>query len=194
MSRRESRLTAFAVAGLVAATTLSFAQQQGQGSQNQRAVSNQDMRFVEEAAAGGMMEVELGRLAAQRAVSDDVKTFAQRMVEDHTRANQQLLQVATRIGVTLPQDLPADKKSHRDMLAQATGTEFDRAYMSHMVKDHEKTVKDFQQQAQKGDNQAVRTFAQQTLPTLRQHLELAQSLAAQVGAQDHGGHHDPGNP
>lgn len=191
MSQRTRNFTALAIAGLLAVTTPAFAQQ-GQGSQSKRAVSNQDMKFVEEAAVGGMMEVDLGRLAAERAVNDDVKAFARRMVEDHTKANQQLLQVAAQTGITLPQDIPADKKQHRDMLAKATGAEFDRMYMSHMVKDHQKTVKEFEKQAQKGDNQAVRTFAQQTLPTLRQHLELAQSLAAQVGAQDHSGHQGHG--
>jgi putative membrane protein len=145
--------------------------------------TKQDEHFVHEAAAGGMMEVELGRLAAERAASAEVKAFGQRMVTDHGKANQQLMQIATSKGITLPKALPADKQQERDMFARLSGAEFDRMYMQHMVKDHKKDVSELEKQAEKGTDAALRSFAQQTLPTLREHLTLAQSLAGKQAAQ-----------
>jgi putative membrane protein len=139
--------------------------------------AKQDEHFIHEAAAGGMMEVELGRLATERAASADVKAFGQRMVTDHSKANQQLTQIATSKGITLSKALPADKQQERDRFARLSGAEFDRMYMDHMVKDHKKDVSEFEKQAEKGTDPALRTFAQQTLPTLREHLTLAESLA-----------------
>ena len=139
--------------------------------------ANQDEHFVHDAAADGMMEVELGRLAAERAASADVKAFGQRMVTDHSKANQQLMQIATTKGITLPKALPADKQRERDMFARLSGAEFDRMYTDHMLKAHKKDVAEFEKQAEKGTDPALRTFAQQTLPTLREHLTLAESLA-----------------
>jgi putative membrane protein len=145
--------------------------------------ANQDEHVIHEAAAGGMLEVELGRLAAERAASADVKAYGQRMVTDHGKANQQLMQVATSKGITLPKALPADMQRERDMFARLSGAEFDRMYMDHMVKDHKKDVSEFEKQAEKGTDPAVRTFAQQTLPTLREHLTLAEGLAGKQAAQ-----------
>jgi len=138
---------------------------------------NPDEHFVHEAAAGGMLEVELGRLAAERASSAEVKAFGQRMVTDHGKANQQLTRIASSKGMTLARALPADKQRERDMFARLSGAEFDRMYMDHMLKEHKKDVAEFEKQAEKGTDPAIRSFAQQTLPTLREHLTLAESLA-----------------
>lgn len=159
---------------------------QGQG-QGQGSLSAQDRKFVMDAAQGGMVEVELGRLASERATNAEVKAFARRMVDDHTTANERLKQVAQEKNVTLPTELAAEHKQHRDKLSQATGAEFDRLYMSHMVKDHEKTVAEFEKETKNGQDPAVRAFAQQTLPTLREHLQMTHQLATKVGA-DHSGH------
>lgn len=144
-------------------------------------LSHQDRKFIEEAAQGGMMEVELGQLAAQKAASAEVRQFGQRMVQDHGQANQKLMQVASQVGVTVPKTLPVSMRNEKEKLSRLSGAEFDRMYMSHMLKDHQKDVKEFEKTSQKGDNAAIRSFAQQTLPTLRQHLEMAQDLAAAVG-------------
>ncbi|MFP5284498.1 MAG: DUF4142 domain-containing protein [Thermoanaerobaculia bacterium] len=183
MSKRT--LPAIAAAGLLALAP-AFAQNQGSshtghgahGSTIETGHANPDEHFIHEAAAGGMMEVELGRLAAERAASPEVKAFGQRMVTDHGKANQQLMTIAASKGMTLPRELPAGMQRERDLLARMSGAEFDRMYMHHMVKDHKKDVAEFEKQAEKGTDLAVRTFAQQTLPTLREHLTLAESLAA----------------
>jgi len=181
MTKKTSLMTAVAVAGLLAVLAPAFAANDNTQS---------DQKFALEAAQGGMMEVELGRLATQKAASQAVKDFGQRMVTDHGKANTQLMQIASQKGISLPKALPANMKQERDKLAGLSGAEFDRMYMSHMVKDHEKDVKKFEMEAEKGNDPALRSFAQETLPTLRQHLELARSVAAQVGAGhgDHGHH------
>jgi len=150
--------------------------------------SMQDDMFFATAARGGMMEVELGRLAAQKAASQAVKDFGQRMVTDHGKANQQLQQIAAQKQLRLPGSLPPNMQQERDKIAALSGAEFDRMYMSHMVKDHEKDVQEFEKQVEKGKDPEFRAFAEKTLPVLRQHLELARSVAAQVGAghENHG--------
>ena len=180
MTKRTSTMAAVAVAGLLAVLAPAFAAND---------TMKPDQKFAMEAAQGGMMEVDLGQLATQKGASQAVKDFGQRMVTDHSKANQELEQIATQKGMSLPTALPADMKQEREKLAAASGAEFDRMYMSHMLKDHEKDVKEFEKQAQKGNDPALKSFAEKTLPTLREHLELAKTVAAQVGA-DHGhGHH-----
>lgn len=169
MSKRAAFI-AFAAAGLLALVP-AFAQDQGTGQ------ASQDEKFVLQAAAGGMMEVELGHLAMERAASAEIKAFGQRMITDHGRANQQLMQIAGSKGMTLSRELPADMQRERDRLARLSGAEFDRMYMQHMVKGHSRDVAEFEKQAEQGTDPAVRSFAQQTLPILREHLTLAESLA-----------------
>lgn len=190
-------IPAIAAASLLALTP-AFAQNQGtsteghgahgstidpKGTAHDHAHANQDEHFVHDAAADGMMEVELGRLATERAASAEVKAFGQRMVTDHGKANQQLTQIATTKGITLPKALPAEKQRERDMFARLTGAEFDRMYMDHMLKAHKKDVAEFEKVAEKGTDPALRTFAQQTLPTLREHLTLAEGLAGKQAAK-----------
>ncbi len=184
------RITTFAFAGLLAVTPV-FAQSQHQGHMQGHAagqLSNQDQKFVMEAAEGGMMEVELGRLAAQKASSADVKAFGQRMVTDHSKANQQLMDLASSKGITLSKTLSADKQKERDRFASLSGAEFDRMYMSHMLKDHKKDVSEFEKESQKATDTGVRSFAQTTLPVLREHLTLAQSTATKVGVKSEESH------
>lgn len=152
-------------------------------------LSAQDDKFAREAAAGGMAEVALGTLATQKAPAEDIKQFGQRMVTDHTKANQRLMAIVKEKGITVPKELTGEHKVHHEQLSKAKGHDFDRMYLGHMVKAHEKTVKIFEQQAEKGTDASLRAFAQETLPTLREHLKLAQQLATAHGAHaDHGAH------
>ena len=156
-------------------------------------MSAQDHKFAMDAAQGGMAEVELGRLAAQKASNADVKAFGQRMVDDHGKANTQLMQAATSAGMTPPKALDAKHRADMDKLSRLSGAAFDRAYMSHMLMDHKKDVSEFEKQAQNGQDTNLRTFAQQTLPTLREHLRMAQEIGVKVGATNanassHSGH------
>jgi putative membrane protein len=129
--------------------------------------------FVREAAIGGMAEVELGQLAAGKASSDAVKQFAQRMVTDHTKANAELKTLAQSKNLTVPTELDAKHKQTRDTLAALSGAAFDRAYMDQMRKDHHQTVSDFRQQSSSGSDPEVKGWAAKTLPTLQEHMQLA---------------------
>lgn len=137
--------------------------------------SNQDSFFTE-AAQMGLAEVQLSQLALERATSEQVKTFAQQMVTDHTAANQELTALAASKSVTVPTDTDAKHKAAATKLGGMSGTDFDKAYMKQMVKDHEAAVKLFQRQADRSDDADVKAFAAKTLPTLQNHLQMARTL------------------
>jgi putative membrane protein len=141
-----------------------------------RNMSSQDRNFIMDAAMGGMMEVELGRLAVQQGASDAVKQFGQRMVDDHSRANTQLMTTASSKGITLPTELDDKHRQHVTKLSGMSGAEFDRAYVKMMVSDHEKDVSAFEKQSTRGADPDLKAFASSTLPTLQEHLQMARSL------------------
>src|SRR5262249_31929647 len=140
-------------------------------------LSLDDRKFLEEASHGGYAEVQLGKLAAQKAQSKEVKDFGQRMVDDHSKANAQLQQLASKKGLTLPNesDMDSSSRNEYDKLQKLSGADFDREYMRTMVSDHEKDVKEFQTQAESAKDPEIKSFAGSTLPTLEEHLRLAQS-------------------
>ena len=142
-----------------------------------KAKSGADTAFVKEAAMGGLAEVEFGRLASQKAESNDVKQFGQRMVDDHSKANDQLKPIAQQKNVTIPTQLSGKEKTLYDRLSKLSGAQFDRAYMQLMLQDHRKDVGDFRKESQSGKDPDVKQFASQTLPTLEDHLKMAQSTA-----------------
>jgi putative membrane protein len=150
-------------------------------SQESARSSNADHQFVMEAARGGMAEVELGQLASQKAQSDQVKQFAQRMVQDHGKANDELKSLAQQKNITLPTDLDSKHKATHDRLSKLSGAQFDRAYMQDMLQDHRKDVNDFRKESQSGKDPDVKAWAAKTLPTLEEHLRLAQSTSGAVG-------------
>jgi putative membrane protein len=137
-------------------------------------LASADQAFVKEAATGGLMEVELGRLAAEKASNAEVKQFAQRMVDDHGKANQQLSTIAQQKNVQVPTELTGKAKADHDRLSKLSGEQFDRAYMQLMVQDHRKDVGEFRKQSTKAKDADVKSFASQTLPTLEDHLKMAQ--------------------
>jgi putative membrane protein len=109
-----------------------------------------------------------------------VKKFAERMVQDHGKANDQLKQLASSKGLNLPTDLDRSARREHDKLSKLSGADFDREYMKHMVSDHKKDVKEFSDEAKSGKDSDVKQFASSTLPTLQQHLQLAQQTDAAV--------------
>ena len=146
-------------------------------------MTSQDHDFIMDAAMGGMMEVELGRIAAQNGASEAVKQFGQRMVDDHSKANEELMTLATSKGITLPTTLDEKHKEHLTKFSSMTGADFDRAYGKEMLSDHRKDVSEFEKQSTKGTDPDLKAFATKTLPTLREHLQMAESLpGAKSGA------------
>jgi len=146
-------------------------------------MTSQDHDFIMDAAMGGMMEVELGRIAVQNGASEAVKQFGQRMVDDHSKANEELMTLATSKGITLPTTLDEKHKEHLTKFSSMTGADFDRAYGKEMLSDHRKDVSEFEKQSTKGTDPDLKAFATKTLPTLREHLQMAESLpGAKSGA------------
>ena len=145
-----------------------------------------DSKFVMDAAKGGMMEVEMGRMASDHATNPDVKQFAQRMVTDHTKANEELKTIASRKGITLPASIDASEKAKIDKMSKMSGGAFDKAYMDDMVKDHKKDVAEFRKQANGGKDADIKGFASKTLPTLEEHLKMAQDTHAKVAGKSGG--------
>ena len=147
-------------------------------------MSQQDHKWIMETAMGGLKEVELGRIAAQQGTSDAIKQYGQRMVDDHTKANAELMALATSKGMTLPTEL--DEKTRADVtkLTAMTGASFDRAYARMMVNDHRKKVDNFEKQSQRGRDPDLKAFATKTLPTVQEHLQMARALPGAAGAGD----------
>jgi putative membrane protein len=143
-------------------------------------LSASERKFVTEALQGGMAEVELGKLASERASNDAVKQFGQRMADDHGKAGDELKKIAQDKGVTPPSELDAKHKKLHDRLSKLSGAAFDRAYMDEMVKDHRMDVKNFQREANSAKDPDVKSFASKTLPTLQEHLKQAESVHGQV--------------
>jgi putative membrane protein len=140
-----------------------------------------DQTFVMKAARGGLAEVELGKLAEDKATNDQVKQFGKKMVDDHGKANDELKSLAQSKNITLPTDLSAKDKALHDRLSKLSGAAFDRAYMQAMVKDHREDVNEFRTESKSGADPDVKQWAAKTLPTLETHLKLAQDDNKAVG-------------
>ncbi len=138
-------------------------------------LSKVDSMFVMKAAAGGMMEVQGGNLAQTNAMSDRVKGFGMMMVNDHTKANQELASIASSKGLTVPTDLPPAMKKMAESMAKMKGKDFDGHYMTMMVSDHKEDIADFEK-ATKSTDPDISAFATKTLPVLKMHLDSATAI------------------
>ncbi len=143
-------------------------------------ISSDDANFVKDAAQGGLMEVQLGKLAQEKAGNEKVKEFGKRMEQDHSKANDELKKIASDKGMQLSNELDKKHKAKVDKLAKLSGADFDKQYMDAMVSDHKEDIKKFQREADKGKEADLKQFASQTLPILKEHLQLAESTAQQV--------------
>jgi putative membrane protein len=143
-------------------------------------LSNPDSTFANKTAQGGMAEVQLGQLATQKASNPDVKAFGQQMVDDHSKANDEFKEIVSRKGVTLPSGLDAKDQATYNRLSKLEGSAFDRAYMADMVRDHRADIAEFEGEANRGSDTDIKGFASKTLPTLKHHLEMAESAQAKL--------------
>jgi putative membrane protein len=155
--------------------------QQQQGDPNG---AMQDKAFVHEVLQGGMAEVQLGQLAAQKGSSPDVKQFGQKMVDDHTKLGAQMKQVADQMGVKPPKDISKKDKELLSKLQGLSGTQFDNAYIAAMVKDHKKDLDAFKSEAQQGQTPAMQQVAQQDGQIIAQHLQMIQQIAQSHNLMD----------
>ena len=143
---------------------------------NESKVSSDAAGFMKTAAIGGMMEVELGQVAL-KSTNPKVKDFAALMIKDHSKANAELKALATKSGILLPAEYPADDKAHVEMMKKMTGDAFDKHYIAMMVTDHGKTVALFKTGARSREKE-VSDFAKKTLPVIEGHFEKAKAIEA----------------
>jgi putative membrane protein len=149
-----------------------------------------DVKFVNNAARDGEVEVILGNLALENATTEEVKKFGKQMVEDHTQANEELKSIAKSKQAELEKAQASGvKKGERisQKLKKLQGAEFDKGYVGVMVKEHESAVKLFKEESEKGQDADLKAFAAKTLPTLEHHLEMAKELQGKVGKPAGGG-------
>jgi len=136
--------------------------------------------FVSKAAMGGMMEVELGKIAQTNAASNDVKAFGKMMETDHSKANEELKSVAASRNISVPGSMGDMHSNHVKDLSAKTGKDFDKAYIDMMVEDHVNDIEEFKNASTSNADPEVKKFATKTLPTLQKHLEKAKSIKAKM--------------
>lgn len=134
-------------------------------------LSDQDKKFADAAARGGQMEVMMGKLAETNASNPAVKSLGAMMVTDHSKANEELKQIASALHYMLPSSLDTEKQKKYDDLKAKKGSDFDKAYADLMVKDHKEDIEEFKKEASKGTEPSLKSFAAKTLPTLEHHLK-----------------------
>jgi putative membrane protein len=142
-------------------------------------LSPADRAFVAKAAQGGLMEVAAGKLAAQRGLDPAVKAFGRTMATDHAAANDKLKSVAESKQMSLPDSMSPDESAALAKLESLIGTDFDKTYSQMMVKDHVEDISEFENEVKKGQDADIKSFAENTLPTLRHHLMMANQLSSQ---------------
>lgn len=143
------------------------------------AIAEADLSFAEKAASGGMMELDMARMALNQASAQDVRDFAQMILDDHGIAHTELRALARTRSIVLPAvpGVPAQEKINK--LSTKTGPDFDKAYIDMMVSDHEADIAAFEHQSKNGTDEALRDWATRKLPELRHHLDMARELAKQ---------------
>jgi putative membrane protein len=144
------------------------------------ALTAPEKEFLGNAARGGMLEVQLGNLAAQKASNNDVKQFGERMSTDHGQLGQKLQQLALNLGFSLPPDLKPEQQNVVSRLEKLSGKAFDREFMREMVSDHVKDIAEFERAASQATNTDIKQFATEALPTLRDHLKMAREIYAKL--------------
>lgn len=147
------------------------------------ALTTPEKEFMTNAARGGMLEVQLGNMATQKASSNDVKQFGEHMATDHSQLSQKLQQLASNLNFTLPTDLKPEQQALVSRFETLTGKAFDSAYIKEMVNDHIKDISEFERALSQASNADIKQFVNEALPTLRDHLKMAREIAGKLGVK-----------
>jgi putative membrane protein len=143
-----------------------------------------DKAFLKRVAVDNMMQMELGKLAAEKGSSDAVKQYGRKMADDRQKAHEELTQLASKQGVTVPDALDSKHKGKVDKLAKLDGQNFDKAFLKEVTHDNGEDVADFQAEANGGSDAAVKSFATRVLPMIQAHAQMARDIQSGRGAQD----------
>jgi len=169
---------------LLSAATVALAVSLGAHAEAPAKLSHQDKSFMKDAAEGGNAEIEASKIALEKSSSADVKTFAQTMIDDHTKAGTELKSLAEQKGVKVSDTPSLTEKAEIKLLSERKGSSFDQHYADSIgVKAHQDTIKLFQKEVDKGSDADVKAWASKTLLTLQHHLEAAQALKAKTDAE-----------
>jgi putative membrane protein len=175
--------------GLAAVIGIGLAMQPAVGQERTRTSSSgttaahEDVKFIEKAAGVGLFEVQLGKLASERATDPEVKTFGDMMLTDHGKANKELMAVAEQMGVKVLTQLDAEHQAEYSKFTTMKGRAFDQAYIKGMVDDHKKDVDEFKKASETAKDSRLRSFASKTLTVVREHLTKAEQIASRLKAK-----------
>lgn len=145
-------------------------------NENKPTVEKNASDFMTKATSGGILEVQLGQMAQQRAINQRVKDFGLMMIRDHTQGNEELKALAAQKGITVPSTLSDDHQKHVDELAKQNGNDFDKAYMDLMQSDHKEDIKEYTDASEKVDDATIKGFAKKTVPMLQMHLDSVKAI------------------
>lgn len=140
------------------------------------AVEKGDAEFATKAAVGGIAEVEFGKIALTKTVDPQIKAFADMMVKDHGKANEELMNLATGKNITLPTVLDEEHQKKFDELSKLNGKDFDKEYVKIMVDGHKKTLDLMDKEAKDGKNADLAAFASKTSSIVKAHLDMIQKI------------------
>jgi len=171
-------LTALALATQVVVSPVFGADTEMRGQ-----LSVSDYKFAAAAARGGSLEVTLGKLAQDKSANDVVKQFGQHMVDQHGKAGTDLAQVASQKGATLPSGLTSSQVKQMEHLQKLTGVDFDKEYISYMVKDHKADLKEFKLASEDVKDSDLKAFAANKIPMIEEHLKMAQDIETKLNAK-----------
>jgi putative membrane protein len=171
----------FVLTTVLIATGSLFAQQKQSTMADQKNQNSADQSFISSAAEANLAEIDIAKMVGQKSTDPAVKDFANRMVTDHTQANQKLASVAEMNGVKLPTEASATERNQKSELEKLSGAQLNDAYLRDELQGHKETISAFESEIEHGQNQEAKNYAEQTLPTLQDHIRIAEDVAGKLG-------------
>lgn len=171
----------FVLTTVLIATGTMFAQQKQSTMAEQKKVNSADRSFISSAAEANLAEIDIAKVVGQRSTDPAVKDFANRMVTDHTQASQRLATVAEMSGVKLPTEASATLRNQKSEMEKLSGAQLNQAYLRDELQGHKETISAFESEIEHGQNREARNYAEQTLPTLQDHIRIAEDVAGKFG-------------
>jgi putative membrane protein len=177
-----AKWTTFVLTATLVATGTVFAQQKHETAMSQQKMQNSsDRSFIMSAAEANLAEIDIAKMVDKNSTDPAVKDFANRMVTDHTQANQKLASVAEMSGVKLPTEASATERNQKSELEKLSGAQLNGAYIRDELQGHKETISAFESEIEHGQNQEAKNYAEQTLPTLQDHIRIAEDVAGKLG-------------
>jgi putative membrane protein len=172
---------AFVLTAVLIATGSLFAQQKQSTMAGQKMQNSADRSFISSAGEANLAEIDIAKMVGQKSTDPAVKDFANRMVTDHTQASQKLARVAEMNGDKLPSEASTTERNEKTELEKLSGAQLNDAYLRDELQGHKETISAFESEIEHGQNQETKNYAEQTLPTLQDHIRIAEDVAGKLG-------------